>query len=374
MFDLRAHTHLLTIAGSRAHGLHSQASDVDLKGLAVPPAAFFHGIRGEFEQSDDAVQFPVFLPDLTAEEQAIARQSGVEGSVYGVQKFLRLASKSNPNVLECLFCRDQEVRILSPLGERLREARSLFLSAKCVQTFSGYAANQLARIRLHYQWHHNGPKAAPKRTDFDLPEAALLPPQDLEAAESAVQKQLDRWELDLTGMEKAERVKALAGMRQTLCEIGLASDESLWEAGARWIGLDDNLVHVMKREREYRSARSEWRQYQGWKANRNSARAELEAKHGYDTKHGAHLVRLLRMGLEIARTGECIVWREGHDGEELRAIRGGAWSYEELLEWSNTRSLELRQLKRETMVVPARPDHEAIDALCMELVEQALAC
>ncbi|MBL4771545.1 MAG: nucleotidyltransferase domain-containing protein [Planctomycetes bacterium] len=374
MFDLRAHTHLLTIAGSRAHGLHTEASDVDLKGMAVPPKAFFHGIRGEFEQADDAAQFPVFLPDLTAPERAIAGRSGVEGSVYGIQKFLRLASKSNPNVLECLFSREQEVRILSPLGERLREARSLFLSAQCVQTFSGYAANQLTRIRLHYRWHHQGPVAAPKRADFDLPESALLPPPELEAAQNAVQKQLDRWELDLTGMDKAERIKALAGMRQTLTELGLASDESLWEAGARWIGLDASLVHVMKREREYRRARSEWRQYQDWKANRNSARAELEATHGYDTKHGAHLVRLLRMGSEIARTGECIVWRADHDGDELRAIRGGAWSYDKLIEWSDARRLELRQLKRVGMVVPARPDHEAIDALCVELVEMALAC
>ena len=342
--------------------------------MAIPPAAWFHGLGGEFEQADAADDFLVFVSDLTAQEQEIAASSKVEGSVYGIQKFLRLASASNPNVLETLFCREEEIRVASPLARRLRDARELFLSGQCAQTFSGYAANQLARIRLHYQWHHHGPKAAPTRAQFDLPEAALLPPAELEAAEAAVQKQMDRWELNLSGMEKAERVKLLDRIRLTMAELSLASDKELWEASARWIGLDDNLVHVMKQERGYRSAKADWRQYQGWKKNRNPARAELESKHGYDTKHGAHLVRLLRMGLEIARDGQCIVWRAGHDGDELRAIREGQWSYEKLLEWAAERTLELRQLKPEDLAVPERPDHAAIEALCIEIVEQALSC
>ncbi len=374
MFDLRNHTHLLTVSGSRAQGLHTEGSDVDLKGMAIEPGAWFHGLAGEFEQADDVESMGVFEGNLTEAERAIVGHSKLEGSVYGIRKFMRLASAANPNVLEALFCRDEEVRILSPQGRRLREAHGLFLSGQCAQTFSGYAANQLARIRLHYQWHNHGPKAAPTRADFNLPEASLLPNEELEAAESAVQKQIDRWEINLSGMEIAERMQVMDRFRRTLTELNLASDEKLWEASARWIGLEDKLVEVMKRERAYRSARADWRSYQGWKANRNPARAALEAQHGYDTKHGAHLVRLLRMGLEIARDGQCLVWRDGHDGEELRGIRDGAWSYDRMLEWAAERTAELRQLKPGDLAVPARPDHAAIDSLCIELVEQTLSC
>lgn len=64
------------------------------------------------------------------------------------------------------------------------------------------------------------------------------------------------------------------------------------------------------------------------------ARAELEAQHGYDTKHAMHLVRLLRMGEEILSTGRVNVRRE--DADELMAIRKGALSYDQLLEQSET--------------------------------------
>lgn len=372
MFDLRAHTHLLTVAGSRAHGLHTDASDIDLKGTAIPPARYFYGVGESFEQADDAAQFGVFVPNLTDAERLIAADTGVEGSVYDLRKFIRLASSANPNVLECLFARDQEVRIATPLGERLRESRRLFLSSKCVHTFAGYAAQQLSRIKLHYRWHTDGPERAPTREDFGLAERAQIPKSHYEAAAAAVQKQLDSWELDLSELDAADRLKVHDRVSRTLTELHLAADESLWEAGARWVGLDDHLVEVMKRERRYQSAREEWRRYQGWKKNRNVERAALEAEHGYDTKHGAHLVRLLRMGMEIATEGQCHVWRADRDGEELRAIRAGEWSYEVLVDWSHERTMELRSLK--SFAVPDHPDRIAIDELCVSLVEEALSC
>ncbi|MCO4744331.1 MAG: nucleotidyltransferase domain-containing protein [Proteobacteria bacterium] len=374
MFDLRAHTHLLTIAGSRAHGLHTDASDIDLKGMAIPPARYFHGVAHRFEQADDASQFDVFVEDLNADELAIAGRTGLEGSVYDLRKFVTLATSANPNVLESLFCRDEELRLATPLGEQLRDQRELFLSAKCVHTFAGYANQQLSRIRLHYRWHHHGKESAPTRSDFGLPEVALIPKSHYEAAAAAVQKQLDRWELDLSELDAAERVKVHDRIAITLTELRLASDDALWDAGARWVGLDDHLVEVMKRERRYQSARDEWRKYQGWKRNRNPDRAALEAEFGYDTKHGAHLVRLLRMGVEIAQTGQCIVWRGDIDGDELRAIRAGAWSYDALIEWSDAAMKQLRGLKTADFAVPERPDRAAIDALCVSLVEQALGC
>lgn len=72
-----------------------------------------------------------------------------------------------------------------------------------------------------------------------------------------------------------------------------------------------------------------WHSYQTWQTERNAARAELERRYGYDTKHAMHLVRLMRMGLEILQTGELEVRRK--DAAELSEIRDGALDYEALL-------------------------------------------
>ena len=129
-----------------------------------------------------------------------------------------------------------------------------------------------------------------------------------------------------------------AGARHNPC-AGLRSDGTgrVRTSAIRY----DNFIDALQRERAFRSAMREWRQYQGWKQHRNPARAALEAAHGYDTKHASHLVRLLRMALEIVGTGEVHVWRGDRDADELRAIRDGAWSYDALIDFAESTEAEL---------------------------------
>jgi hypothetical protein len=189
----------------------------------------------------------------------------------------------------------------------------------------------------------------------------------MEAAEAAVRTRLDRWELDLSEIDASIRIDIENRLAATLAEWNLASDETCWTAAARWVGLDDNLIEVMRQERRWHAARAEWQRYRQWLKNRNPQRAKLEAAHGYDTKHGAHLVRLLRMGLEIVSTGRVHVWRGDRDADELAYIRDGGWSYETLCEWTeDTR----KKLDEAGSVVPARADRQAIENLCLELTER----
>ena len=121
---------LLALGGSRAYGLSRDDSDIDLKGVAIPPAAHFHGILSRFEQAEGA-ELAVFVPDLTPEERVVAAHTKVEGTVYEIRKMLRLAADANPNILDLLVCRDADVRIERPAGAAIRAHRNLFLSARC---------------------------------------------------------------------------------------------------------------------------------------------------------------------------------------------------------------------------------------------------
>lgn len=57
-------------------------------------------------------------------------------------------------------------------------------------------------------------------------------------------------------------------------------------------------------------------------------RKALVEKFGFDTKNAAHLIRLLRMGIEFLNTGELQVHR--HDGPQLLEIKNGQWSLEKV--------------------------------------------
>ena len=292
-FDLRAHTVLLTIAGSRAYGTSSATSDVDVKGVAIPPAPYYLGYLKKFEQADSPANLTVFLDTLSPELRAVVDGSKLEGSVYELTKFVGLAADCNPNILDALFCREDAVLLQTAAGRTLRERRDEFISAKAKFTFSGYAFSQIKRIRLHRQWLLSPLTAPPTRAQFGLPERTLIPSDQLAAVNAALSKRLDEWEVSLAEMPLSGRIAIQEGIERFLKEFcqglpeGLVSEDdriasAKWLSAARNIGADDNLIYILQKEREYAAAMSHWKSYQTWKTQRNADRAALEAQFGYD--------------------------------------------------------------------------------------------
>jgi hypothetical protein len=122
-------------------------------------------------------------------------------------------------------------------------------------------------------------------------------------------------------------------------------------------------------EHGYRAALRHWNQYQEWLRNRNPARAELEARYGYDTKHAMHLLRLLRMGEEILADGTVRVFRP--DAEWLLSVRHGALNYEQVLTLAAEHRARLDRLIA-TSPLPEEPDVRAANELLISLQEDFL--
>jgi hypothetical protein len=346
---LKDRTILLVTHGSHAYGLNTPTSDIDLKGVAIPPSEYFLGFQSRFEQAEGKDPY-----DLV---------------VYDIRKFFNLAAECNPNIIEVLWADESTFRILTPLGRRLVDARARFLSRKARFTFSGYAHAQLKRIQLHHRWLKTPPTHAPTRAEFNLPERTLIPADQLAAAQSAIHKKLEAWNLeDLSGVDPATRLAIQQALAAQLAEMQLSSDQ-LWQNAARTLGHDENFILLLDRERHYTARQREWEQYQSWKVNRNPKRAELEARFGFDTKHGMHLVRLMKMCKEIMELGHVQVKRP--DREELLAIRNGAWTYEQLIAWAEEAEKGMDELYKKSKL-PHSPDRKTLDALCVEMVEASL--
>jgi hypothetical protein len=131
-------------------------------------------------------------------------------------------------------------------------------------------------------------------------------------------------------------------------------------------GIPSDVASTLNAEKRYRAALKHWDSYQTWQAQRNPARAELERSHGYDTKHAMHLIRLMRMGLEVLQTGKLRVRRD--DAEQLSAIRDGALSFDELLAMAGGLQRSMEAAAAATTQLPADVDYERVDDLLVELL------
>jgi len=125
------------VIGSQAYGLADVQSDVDRRGIYLPTADLHWSLYGVPEQLEN---------DETQE------------AYWELQKFLILALKANPNVLECLYT--PLVEKATPLAEELLGMKAIFLSRLVYQTYNGYVMSQFkkmqADIRNHGQvkWKH----------------------------------------------------------------------------------------------------------------------------------------------------------------------------------------------------------------------------
>jgi uncharacterized protein len=124
------------VTGSQAYGLSHSGSDVDRRGFYLPPADLHWSLAGVPEQleSDD------------------------ERVYWEVGKFIRLALKANPNIIETLY--SPMVERCTPAAKPLIDNRHIFLSKRIHQTYNSYAASQFKKLeqdmraRGEVKWKH----------------------------------------------------------------------------------------------------------------------------------------------------------------------------------------------------------------------------
>lgn len=124
------------VVGSTAYGLATDSSDTDRRGFYLPPADLHWSLAGVPEQ-------------LETEHEEV---------YWEIEKFIRLALKANPNVLECLY--SPFVEKAEPIAQSIMAARHIFLSQYVHRTYNAYVLSQFKKLeqdlRNHGQvrWKH----------------------------------------------------------------------------------------------------------------------------------------------------------------------------------------------------------------------------
>ena len=125
------------VVGSQAYGLSGDDSDVDRRGIYLPPADLHWSLYGVPEQIEN---------------------NDTQEAYWELQKFLVMALKANPNILECLHT--PLVEHATPLAQKLVAARRRFLSKLIYQTYNGYVMSQFKKLeqdlraRGEIKWKH----------------------------------------------------------------------------------------------------------------------------------------------------------------------------------------------------------------------------
>lgn len=127
---LRTNPHLagriifLTLGGSHAYGTNIATSDVDIRGCAL-------------NRPQDILGSSVF-------EQVTNTQT--DTTVYSFNKLISLLVSCNPNTIEMLGCKPEHYIEMTDIGREMIENRKMFLSRRAVNSFGGYATQQLRRL------------------------------------------------------------------------------------------------------------------------------------------------------------------------------------------------------------------------------------
>ncbi len=129
-YNLREYVIYSCVIGSRAYGLDHENSDTDRRGIYLPPANLHWSLYGIPEQLEN--------PET-------------QDCYWELQKFIVLALKANPNVLECLY--SPLVLYVSDIGRELIDMRKIFLSKLIYQTYSGYVHSQFRKLHQDMRTH-----------------------------------------------------------------------------------------------------------------------------------------------------------------------------------------------------------------------------
>ena len=320
---LRTNPHLkgkiifLTLGGSHAYGTNIEGSDVDVRGCALNSRSDILGLSN-FEQVID---------------------NATDTTVYSFNKLIPLLLNCNPNVIEMLGCKPEHYVMMTDVGRRMLENRKLFLSQRAINSFGGYANQQLRRL------------------ENAIARDSLSQAKKEEHIRMSMENAMRAFERTYTEFQQGS--------------IRLYTGESHTEDLERELYADVKMAGMPVRQ--LHSILNDLSNILGSYDKVNHRNRKDEA---HLNKHAMHLVRLYLMCLDILEKEEIVTYRET-DHDMLMEIRGGKYQNEdgtykpEFFDIVN--DLEKRmQYAKENTSLPKVPNMKIVEELVESVNAEAI--
>ena len=235
--------------GSHLYGTDTPTSDEDFSGVFMPDEDSVFGFE-RIDQVDMSVK--------SKREDGKNDGDAVDMVLYEFRKFVRLALDNNPNILEQMFVNKENVVFSDKggFGNALLANAEKFPHAGLKEKFLGYAFSQKHKMVI--------------RTD------------NYSALENALE-----WLIDYVKTPEDGKTLLVEVLPKKLPFMSVKGDNVL--VGDLLFQKHFMLRKVIKMVAE--------------RLSKATHRVSLLTKHGYDTKFGSHLLRLMLEGIELLKTG-----------------------------------------------------------------------
>ena len=298
---------LLTYGGSHAYGTNNKGSDIDLRGIYLPT-----------KQE---------ILSMTCDEKPFTN-TVTDTVIYPLKQIVELLCNCNPNTIEILGTREEDIFAINDIGKILRENAYVFLSQKAYDSFNGYAVSQLRRLQNA------------------IARDSLAQPDKEEHILQSIKRRMDTFEISY----------------KDICdgELNLYIDDTDREGYDKEIYIDINLKNYPLRDlRSMLGEMNETVKQYGKLNHRNNKKDE---PHLY--KHAMHLIRLMMMGIDILEGKGINTYRKEKDF--LLDIRHGKYSFDEIFEITDEYDRKFREAKEHTDL-PKYVDMDKVNELIAEI-------
>lgn len=400
------------IRGSHAYGLQKPdgTSDVDTAGVYLEPIEQVLGLGLDFqEQIEDEKHDNVW---------------------FSLRKFMEMLLSSNPTVLESLFIPEDKILYEHPIMTEIKKYRNAFVTKACFKPFMGYAKTQIIKARglnkkivnpvkerlepldFAYTFYNQGSTKIknwleyrglkqqycglvhiPNMHDtygvyydwgnhFNDNGITANDIWDYHIRQGGNEQMQHMADFIINFIDKDNELNILSdfgydffvdwfnsqkpiGYKGMVGEDGLSNELRLSSVSKG----EMPICHLTYNKDGYTKHCKEYKAYKDWEKNRNPERYKENKEKDFDRKNMSHSVRLMHMGLEIAKTGQVNVDRTNIDRDFILNIRLGNSTYDELINYLDSKKKEMENAMAES-TLPENIDVEFVNNLLLKVREK----